>query len=84
MIRDIVKDPMRLSIKSSDAGPADIPAADLQRTAFAAMPILTAGDVTGAVAFLDAPEPDAKTVPSDLQRSLIAAASQFLGRQLEA
>lgn len=58
------------------------PAADLQRTAFAAMPILTAGDVTGAVAFLDAP--DAKTVPTDLQRSLISAASQFLGRQLEA
>ena len=60
------------------------PAADLQRTAFAAMPILTAGDVTGAVTFLDAPEPDAKTVPSDLQRSLISAASQFLGKQMEA
>ena len=59
------------------------PAADLQRTAFAALPILTAGDVTGAVAFLDAPEPDAKTVPSDLQRSLISAAAQFLGRQME-
>ena len=59
------------------------PAAELQRTAFAAMPILTAGDVTGAVAFLDAPEPEAKTVPSDLQRSLISAAAQFLGRQME-
>lgn len=59
------------------------PVAELQRTAFAAMPILTAGDVTGAVAFLDAPEPEKKTVPSDLQRSLISAAAQFLGRQME-
>ncbi len=60
------------------------PSAELQRTAFAALPILTAGDVTGAVAFLDAPEPDSKTVPSDLQRSLISAAAQFLGKQMEA
>lgn len=60
------------------------PAADLQRTAFACLPILTAGDVTGAVAFLDGAEPEEKTVPTDLQRSLISAASQFLGRQMEA
>ena len=60
------------------------PSAELQRTAFAALPILTAGDVTGAVAFLDAPDPDSKTVPSDLQRSLISAAAQFLGKQMEA
>ena len=60
------------------------PAADLPRTAFACLPILTSGDVTGAVAFLDAAEPAAKTVPTDLQRSLITAAAQFLGRQMEA
>lgn len=60
------------------------PAADLQRTAFACLPILTAGDVTGAVAFLDGAEPNQKTVPTDLQRSLISAASQFLGKQMEA
>ena len=59
------------------------PAAELNRTAFAALPVLTSGDVTGAVVFLDGPEPEGKTVPSDLQRSLISAAAQFLGRQLE-
>ena len=52
------------------------------RTAFACLPILTAGDVTGAVAFLDGIE--GETVPTDLQSSLITAAAQFLGRQMEA
>ena len=59
------------------------PAEGMERTAFACLPILTAGDVTGAVAFLDPAEPAQVTVPSDLQRSLISAAAQFLGRQME-
>ena len=59
------------------------PAEGLSRTAFACLPILTAGDVTGAVAFLDASESGQMTVPTDLQRSLISAAAQFLGRQME-
>lgn len=51
------------------------------RTAFSCLPILTAGDVTGAVAFLDGS--DAETLPTELQNSLITAAAQFLGRQIE-
>ncbi len=60
------------------------PVEGLMRTAFACLPILTAGDVTGAVAFLDSSDPSKTAAPTDLQRSLITAASQFLGRQLEA
>ena len=59
------------------------PVEGMGRSAFACLPILTAGDVTGAVAFLDPAEPAQVTVPSDLQRSLISAAAQFLGRQME-
>ena len=59
------------------------PVEDLPRTAIAAMPILTSGDVTGAVAFLDSSD-EKNTPPTDLQCSLISAASQFLGRQMEA
>lgn len=58
------------------------PVEGLPRTAFCCMPVITAGDVTGAVAFLD--PPDETHLPSDLQRSLISAAAQFLGKQMEA
>ena len=44
------------------------------------MPILAAGDVTGAVAFLK--NEDGNEL-SETQKSLILAASQFLGKQLE-
>ena len=46
----------------------------------ACMPILSAGDVTGAVAFL---ENDEHAALNETQKSLIQAASQFLGKQLE-
>lgn len=59
------------------------PVEGLTRTALACMPILTAGDVTGAVVFLD-PADGKLSTPSDLQASLISAASQFLGKQMEA
>ena len=59
------------------------PVEGLSRTAFACLPILTAGDVTGAVAFLDSADPAKATAPTDLQNSLLTATSQFLGRQLE-
>lgn len=52
-----------------------------RRTAFACLPILTAGDVTGAVAFLNNGASAAS--PTELQSSLITAAAQFLGRQME-
>ena len=58
------------------------PVEGLPRTAFCCLPVITAGDVTGAVAFLDPPEQ--MHLPTDLQLSLISAAAQFLGRQLEA
>ena len=50
----------------------------IDKPAIACQPILSAGDVTGAVAFLG----DAKE-PTELQTSLITAAAQFLGRQIE-
>ena len=59
------------------------PVEGMTRTAFACQPILTAGDVTGAIAFLDSSDPSKMSVPTDLQRSLMSAAAQFLGRQLE-
>ncbi len=59
------------------------PVEGVARTALACLPILTAGDVTGAVAFLD-PADHAAGAPTDLQCSLISAAAQFLGRQMEA
>ena len=51
----------------------------IDKSAIACQPIFTSGDVTGAVAFLG----DGKS-PSDLQISLITAAAQFLGKQIEA
>jgi len=56
------------------------PAEGVNRTAIAAVPIITAGDVSGAVTFLSG---DKNTEVSDLQKSLINAAAQFLSRQIE-
>lgn len=56
------------------------PAEGVDRTAIAALPIITAGDVSGAVAFLTSEKCNEVT---DLQKSLINAAAQFLARQIE-
>ena len=56
------------------------PADGCDRTAIAALPIISAGDVSGAVVFLTS---DKFTEVSDLQKSLINAAAQFLARQIE-
>ena len=65
----------------SDAGePEFLPAEGMEKAAVACMPILSAGDVTGAVAFL---ENDEHAALNETQKSLIQAASQFLGKQLE-
>jgi stage V sporulation protein T len=56
------------------------PAEGVNRTAIAALPIITAGDVSGAVAFLTSEK--CKEV-TDLQKSLINASAQFLARQIE-
>ena len=62
----------------SDAGePEFLPAEGMEKAAVA---ILSAGDVTGAVAFL---ENDEHAALNETQKSLIQAASQFLGKQLE-
>ena len=56
------------------------PAEGVNRTAIAAVPMITAGDVTGAVAFMSG---EKCTEVTDLQKSLINAAAQFLSRQIE-
>ena len=56
------------------------PAEGVDRTAVAAIPIITAGDVSGAVVFLSS---EKCTEVTDLQKSLINAAAQFLARQIE-
>ena len=56
------------------------PAENLERTAIAALPIISGGDVSGAVAFMTN---DEHTEASDLQKSLITAAVRFLSKQLE-
>jgi AbrB family transcriptional regulator (stage V sporulation protein T) len=44
------------------------------------LPIITAGDISGAVAFLST---EKVTEASDMQRSLINAAAKFLSKQAE-
>lgn len=56
------------------------PAEGVERTAIAAMPIITAGDVSGAVAFMTS---EKSAEATDLQKSLISAAAQFLAKQIE-
>ncbi|MBQ9898481.1 MAG: AbrB/MazE/SpoVT family DNA-binding domain-containing protein [Ruminococcus sp.] len=56
------------------------PAEGVDRTATAAVPIITAGDVSGAVAFLSS---EKSSTATDLQKSLVNAAAQFLSRQIE-
>ncbi|MBQ8296466.1 MAG: AbrB/MazE/SpoVT family DNA-binding domain-containing protein [Ruminococcus sp.] len=52
----------------------------VEKPAIAAVPIISAGDITGAVVFL---ETDTVKEVSDLQKSLINASAQFLARQIE-
>lgn len=56
------------------------PVEGVNASTLAAMPILSAGDVTGAVAFLANSKSQTAT---ELQKSLVSAAAQFLGRQVE-
>ena len=57
-----------------------IPAEGVDKGAVACLPIISAGDVTGAVAFLDN---GTASGLNESQRTLIQAASQFLGKQIE-
>lgn len=56
------------------------PAEGVDRTAIAAVPIITSGDVSGSVVFLTSEKANEAT---DMQKSLINAAAQFLARQIE-
>lgn len=57
-----------------------IPVEGIDKAATACVPIISTGDVTGAVAFLDN---ENGSTASELQISLIQAAAQFLGKQIE-
>ncbi len=57
-----------------------LPAEGVDKGAVACLPIISAGDVTGAVAFL---ENGTGSGLNESQRTLIQAASQFLGKQIE-
>ncbi|MDY3214741.1 MAG: stage V sporulation T C-terminal domain-containing protein [Ruminococcus sp.] len=52
----------------------------IEKSAIAAVPIISSGDVTGAVVFM---EHENDAMINDLQKSLANAAAQFLGRQIE-
>lgn len=52
----------------------------IERPAIAAVPIISAGDVSGAVVFF---ESDNHKTVTDLQKSLINASAQFLAKQIE-
>ena len=56
-----------------------MPVEGIDKSTVACVPILSNGDVTGAVALLEVN----KAPISELQKSLILAGSQFLGKQLE-
>lgn len=56
------------------------PVEGVEKAAIACVPILSSGDVTGAVAFM---ESENSTVVSELQKSLLSAAAMFLGKQIE-
>lgn len=58
------------------------PVEGIDRPAIACIPIVASGDVTGAVAFLE-PTPGNTSAATEVQKNLIQAAAQFLGKQLE-
>jgi AbrB family transcriptional regulator (stage V sporulation protein T) len=65
---------------AEDAGRQFYAVEGVEQPALACLPILSSGDVTGAVTFLS--NGNRQTV-SELQKSLVNAAAQFLGRQNE-
>jgi stage V sporulation protein T len=58
-----------------------VPVEGIERGAVACSPIVSSGDVIGAVAFMESDS--SHTSATELQRSLIQASSQFLGKQNE-
>lgn len=66
--------------RTSTDGPQITPVEGIDKFAIACAPIVSSGDVTGAVAFL---EEGSTQTANELQTSLIQAAAQFLGKQIE-
>ncbi|MDO5560347.1 MAG: stage V sporulation T C-terminal domain-containing protein [Oscillospiraceae bacterium] len=66
--------------RTSADSPQITPVEGIDKFAIACVPIVSSGDVTGAVAFL---EEGSSVTASELQSSLIQAAAQFLGKQIE-
>lgn len=67
-------------IRSSSSDAKVFPVEGVDQAAIACLPIYASGDVTGAVAFL---APNDSAVANEVQRNLIQAAAQFLGKQIE-
>lgn len=67
-------------LKTKDTNWSFYPAEGVEKESVAAVPIISAGDVMGAVTFLASENSNEVT---DLQKSLINAAAQFLARQIE-
>ena len=77
-LEDLLENRKTYVRKAADAKRA--PVEGIDRPALACAPILSSGDVTGAVAFL---APSNESTANDIQENLIQAASQFLGKQVE-
>lgn len=67
-------------VSSDDRVNGFYPAEGVDKAAVACMPIISSGDVTGAVAFMAGENSSSVT---EMQKSLISAASMFLGKQIE-
>ena len=70
----------RKTYYAENDGTKFLPVEGIDRYAIASMPIISNGDVSGAVAFL---ESEGETSVSEVRRHLLTAASQFLGKQVE-
>lgn len=67
-------------ICKSDSDQKVLPVEGIDKAALCCSPILSSGDVTGAVAFLSTAT---DSIATDIQSNLIQAAAQFLGKQVE-
>jgi AbrB family transcriptional regulator (stage V sporulation protein T) len=70
----------RKTYYSEGNGSKFFPIEGIDHQAIAASPIISNGDVSGAVSFL---EVNGESKVSELQKSLLSASAQFLGRQVE-
>lgn len=67
-------------VKKNASDKALLPVSGIDREAVVMYPVISSGDVTGAVILL---ENDAKILPSDAETRLVSVAAGFLGKQME-